>query len=42
MDKKKFGRKDVRLIVKSVTQKNVTSAEVYYYYAWYVFLRNRR
>ena len=30
------------IILTSVTQKNVPSAVVYYYYAWYVFLRDRR
>ena len=28
--------------VTSVTQKNVLSAVVYYYCAWYVYLRDRR
>ena len=30
------------VVIRSVTQKNVPSAVVYYYYAWYVFLRDRR
>ena len=29
-------------MITSVTQKNVPSALLYYYCAWYVFLRNRR
>ena len=28
--------------ITSVTQKNVPSAVLYYYYAWYIFLHNRR
>ena len=36
---KTFGNES---FITSVTQKNVPSAVVYYYCAWYVFLRDRR